>query len=62
MAVKGMITILVVILKFNALLSLDVNMHLSIFQRVIHFISCPVIDLIKDFKCIYFSPSVSGGK
>lgn len=57
-----MITILVVILKFNALLSLDVNMHLSIFQIVIHFISCPVIDLIKDFKCIYFSPSISGGK
>lgn len=47
---KGMISIFVVNLKFSAVLSLRVNMHLSTFQTPTLCIYFTVIDLIKDLK------------
>lgn len=48
--IKRMISIFVVNLKFNALLSLHVNMHVSTFQTLTLRIYFPIIDLIKDLK------------
>lgn len=53
---KGMTSIFVVILKFNALLSLLVNIHLCTIQIQTLCISLPAIDSIKYLKSMCISP------